>query len=273
MKKISVNGVSFNVPDFSSSHEREVWKEISSGFWEPKTFEIIKAFVGTEDFVFEVGIDAAQTTLFTAKVSSGVIALDPIPGSILYLKSCIEVNSGFKEKVLAVHGALSNSRGKTLFTKGSPLFDDVHFSVSDPKVLIETYMIDDIEKISRKKITFINMDIEGGEYICLPSMRDWLIDSRPKLLLSLHPGFLQNRTRKYKVLNYIIRIRKQQKIFSALRVYPYIYDVSVFKKMSPFSLFRLKFLRGKEGRDLQILCSFNKLPIENLNQNIGRINH
>lgn len=273
MKKISVNGVSFNVPDFSSSHEQEVWKEISSGLWEPQTFEIIKAFVGSEDFVFEVGIDAAQTTLFTAKVSSGVIALDPLPGSILYLKSCIKVNSGFKEKVLAVHGALSNTRGKTLFTKGSPLFDDVHFSVSDPKVLVETYMIDDIEKISQRKITFINMDIEGGEYICLPSMKVWLAKSKPKLLLSLHPGFLLNRNRKCKVLNYIYRIRKQQKLFDALRVYPYIYDVSVFKRMSPFSLFRLKFLRGKEGRDLQILCSFIKLSTVHLDQKILRINH
>jgi FkbM family methyltransferase len=259
MKKISVNGVSFNVPDFSNSHQKDVWKEISNGLWEPQTFEIIKTFVGREDFVFEVGIDGAQTTLFTAQVSSGVIALDPIPESILYLKSCIKVNSGFKEKVLAVHGALSNSRGKTLFTKGSPLFDDVHFSVSDPKVLVETYMIDDIEKIFRKNISFINMDIEGGEYICLPSMRDWLLKRKPKLLLSLHPGFLLKRTHKLKALNYIYRIRKQQKIFNVLKVYPYIYDVSKFKKMSPFSLFRLKFLRGKEGRDLQILCSFKKL--------------
>lgn len=265
IRKITISGVSFNVPDFSSIDEYNLWGDIQNGIWEPQTFKILKTLVGISDFVFEVGIDAAQTTLFTAEIAGGVIALDPIPWSVSNLNSCIDMNPSFRKKLLAVHGALSNTRGQTMFTKGSKLFDDVHFSVSDPKILVETYLINDIEEIFQNKITFINMDIEGGEYICLPAMKDWLILRKPKLLLSLHPGFLMKKRNKINILGYAARIIKQVKLFNTIRIFPYIYDVSNSKKISSLNLFKIKFLRGKEGKDLQILCAFKELSLTSIN--------
>ena len=262
--KITIFGISFNHPDFLSIDEHNAWDDIQNGVWEPQTFKILKSFVGITDFVFEVGVDAAQTTLFTSVISGGVIALDPIPWSISNLNGCVDINPSLKNKVVALHGALSNTRGVTMFTKGSKLFDDVHFTISDPKVLVKTYLINDIEEIFQKKITFINMDIEGGEYICLPAMREWLIARKPKLLLSLHPGFLVKKN-KINILGYVRRIINQIKLFNAVKVFPFIYDISNCKKISPFSLFKIKFLRGKEGKDLQILCAFTKLSLTNIN--------
>jgi FkbM family methyltransferase len=260
-KEITIESVTFNVPNFSSDHVLDGWKEISSGKWEPQTFKILSKFIGNKDFVFEVGVDASQTTLFTAAIAGGVVALDPIPWSIEYLQLCIDINPSFKEKVMPIHGALSNKRGKTMFTKGSKLFDDVHFSVSDHNVLVETYLISDIETMFQSEITFINMDIEGGEYVCLPSMVKWFKTRKPKLLLSLHPGFLIKKSNKFISAKYIVRFLRQLELFKSVRIFPYIYDVGLSKQISPLALFRFKFLRGKEGKDLQILCSFVELSL------------
>ncbi len=269
-KQITVAGVTFNVPIFSKYSPIESWNEIINGTWEPQTFKILGKFVGNTDFVFEVGVDGAQTTLFTAAIAARVLALDPIPESIQYLQSCIDINPNFKEKIIPVQGALSNKRDKIMFTKGSELFDDVHFTTFKHNVLVETYLIDDIENMFQSKVTFINMDIEGGEYICLPAMNKWLELRKPKLLLSLHPGFLLNKTSKLNLKTYWIRFFRQIKLFNCLRIFPYIYDLNTSKQIAPLALFRLKFLRGKIGRDLQILCSFNKLSLdETYNQKIG----
>ena len=148
-----------------------------------------------------------------------------------------------------------------MFTKGSKLFDDVHFTVSSHDVLVETYLISDIETMFQSEITFINMDIEGGEYICLPSMVKWIKTRKPKILLSLHPGFLLKKSNKFISAKYIIRLFRQLVLYKSLRIYPYIYDVSLSKQISPLALFRLKFLRGKDGKDLQVLCSFIELSL------------
>jgi hypothetical protein len=36
------------------------------------------------------------------------------------------------------------------------------------------------------------MDIEAGEYLLIPSLRDYLQSARPTLYLSLHPPFLKD---------------------------------------------------------------------------------
>jgi FkbM family methyltransferase len=261
-KEITVASVTFNVPMFSKYSPIESWDEIVNGTWEPQTFKILGKFVGNNDFVFEVGVDGAQTTLFTAAIAGGILALDPMPESIQYLQSCIDINPSFNKKITPVHGALSNKRGKTMFAKGSELFDDVHFTVSDHKVLVETYLIDDIENMFQAKITFINMDIEGGEYICLPPMINWLEKRKPKLLLSLHPGFLMKKSSKFNLKTYKIRFLRQLELFNCLSIFPYIYDLNTSKQITPLALFRIKFLQGKNGRDLQILCSFNELYLD-----------
>lgn len=260
--KILIENIAFDVPAWLDNHDFERWKEISDGLWEPQTFKILNKFVSHNDFVFEVGVDAAQTTLFTAVIAGGVLALDPIPGSIEYLRSCIDINPSFKEKVVPVHGALSNRRGKTIFAKGSELFDDVHFSATNHNVIVETYLVKDIEDIFQAEITFINMDIEGGEYICLPSMVKWLEERKPKLLLSLHPGFLIKKSSKINLIPYGTRLLRQIKLFACLKSFPYIYDVSTCKQIPPSALFSIKFLRGKAGKDLQILCSFTELDMD-----------
>lgn len=110
-------------------------------------------------------------------------------------------------------------------------------------------------------ITFINMDIEGGEFICLSQMYSWLRVNKPILLLSLHPGFLLTPNQKERTLlfRYIKRIYDQRIIFKSIWFYRYLYDAVTLKRISPFSIFSLKYLRSKSAHNSQILCMNNRI--------------
>ena len=94
----------------------------------------------------------------------------------------------------------------------------------------------------QSEITFINMDIEGNQYICLPSVVKWFETRKPRLLLSLYPEFLIKKSNKFISVKFIIRFLGQLELFEYLRIFPYIYNVSLSKQISPLALFRLKFL-------------------------------
>ena len=252
---ISVHGINFNV--FSSDNSIDnYWDDISKGLWEPQTFRIISSFIDKTDCALELGIDLGQTTMFTAHFAGKLIAVEPSLDSIRLAKKHLEFNKHLQDKIVLVHGALSNSRGKVVFGKGSKLFDDIHFGVKNPNIEVEGYLIEDFEKFAGRPITFINMDIEGGEYVCLSAMRSYLWRKKPTLLLSLHPGFLlTDKWRKMPiVVRYLKRFIEQSKVFTAVMPYPYIYNAVDLKRIHAFSVFKPKYIRSKSAHNSQILC-------------------
>jgi FkbM family methyltransferase len=252
---ISVHKVSFNVysPD---TRIENTWDDISKGLWEPQTLRIISSFIDETDCALELGIDLGQTTMFTAHFAGKLIAVEPSLDSINLAKKHLELNKHLQDKTILVHGALSNSRGKVFFGKGSKLFDDIHFGVKNPNIEVEGYLIQDFEKFAGRPITFINMDIEGGEYVCLSAMRSYLWRKKPTLLLSLHPGFLlTDKWRKMPVMvRYLKRFIEQTKVFTAVMLYPYIYNAVDLKRIYAFSVFSPKYIRSKSAHNSQILC-------------------
>ena len=94
----------------------------------------------------------------------------------------------------------------------------INFNKDTVPTLIQCYLIEDLEQIVKTNITFINLDIEGGEYIVLPAMQNWLALRKPVLLLSLHPGFLlsEKHRRQIKFVRYLRRYWEQRKIFNSI---------------------------------------------------------
>jgi len=205
----------------------------------------------------EVGIDAGQTSLFTASLVGKFIAVEPSSESIDIANELFRLNPKLLEKTVLLHGALSNTRDQVFFGKGSKMFDDIHFGSTDPKIFVQGYLIEDLESIVELPITFINMDIEGGEYICLGTMIPWLRKNRPSLLLSLHPGFLLNakQARSNVLIRYFKRVKEQSKIYKSISFYPYVYDAVTLRRILPLSVFNLKYLRSKSAHNSQILCT------------------
>ena len=107
-----------------------------------------------------------------------------------------------------------------------------------------------------------NMDIEGGEFICLSAMKNYLRKKKPILLLSLHPGFLLSEKWRNRptFVRYVKRFMEQKKIYDAIKFYPYIYDAVDLKQISAFSIYKMRYIRSKSAHNSQILCT--KLRIE-----------
>jgi FkbM family methyltransferase len=264
IREVFMRGVVFNVFGIDAERNKK-WDEIARGEWEPQTFRILANLLDKNHCALELGIDTGQTSLFTASVVGKFIAVEPSLESMEIANELFKLNPKLLAKTILLHGALSNTRDQVFFGKGSKLFDDIHFLGIDPKIFVQGYLIEDLESIAEQPITFINMDIEGGEYICLGSMIPWLRKNRPILLLSLHPGFLLNakQIRSNVLIRYLKRVKEQFKIYKSISFYPYVYDAVTLRRILPPSVFKLKYLRSKSAHNSQILCT--NFEIKNLN--------
>ena len=161
--EITLKGAFFNVPkndDLAISY----WKKIAQLEYEPRTFEIISKLVKNKDCALEIGIDKGQTTFATAFYAGHLIAIEPSLESILSIRSILDLNPKLKKKVTLIHGALTDSDKVVLFGRNNRFFDDIHF-IADPKpVEVNGFTIASLDKLATNHISFINMDIEGGEY-------------------------------------------------------------------------------------------------------------
>jgi FkbM family methyltransferase len=258
--EINIGGAKFNLPINQNGRNFD-WQPVSRGLWEPKTFSIISKLLTSRDCALEVGIENGQTLYTTAFYAGKVIAIEPNVEYIRYAESILEVNPTLEKKVNLLHGALSDNNKTEVFTKNGRLFDDINFNKDTVCTLIQCYLIEDLEQIVKTNITFINLDIEGGEYIVLPAMQNWLALRQPILLLSLHPGFLlsEKHRRQIKFVRYLRRFWEQTKIFNSIKLYQYIYDVHSGKRISSFLIFRFKYIRSKHAAYNQILCSSHRL--------------
>jgi FkbM family methyltransferase len=253
-RKVTIANVTFNVPIIDDAMTTD-WDSIIENY-EPKTFKIMANLLNSKSVALEVGIDACQTTFTTALLSGKLIAIEPSSRSISYAKSILEANPNLTNRVTLIHGALSDSNEELIFAPNQRMFDDINFNQYSVPSSIKGYTIEAIEQMVQAKISFINMDIEGGEYIVLPAMKNWLKKRKPALLLSLHPGFLLSikQKKRNKIFRYIKRFIEQRKIYSSITAYEFIYDVQSGKRISSLGIFRLKFVRSKSGQYSQILC-------------------
>lgn len=253
--EIEIAKAKFNIP-IGNPEKDFLWRQIRLGFWEPKTFKIISTLLNSKDCALEVGIAESQTTFTTALYSGRLIAIEPSKDSFLYAKSILEVNPSLRDKVILIHGALSDRSQTEIFGRNQRLFDEINFNSKSKSIEVMGYTIEDLQNMVDTKITFINLDIEGGEYIILPSMIKFLNENKPTLLLSLHPGFmLTNKEKNQSVLlRYFKRVLEQKKIYASIKSYPFIFDVDSGKRISSLSIFKLKFLRSKSGKYSQVLC-------------------
>jgi FkbM family methyltransferase len=248
--------VVFNVFGIDAKGNKK-WDDIEQGNWEPQTFRILANLLDKNHCALEVGIDTGQTSIFTASLVGKFIAVEPSSESVEIANELFRLNPKLLDKAIILQGALLNTRDLVMFGKGSKFFDDIHFGSINPEIFVQGYLIEDLESFVEQPITFINMDIEGGEYICLGTMIPWLRKNRPILLLSLHPGFLLNakQARSNVLIRYLKRVKEQSKIYKSISFYPYIYDAVTLRRILPLSVFKLKYLRSKSAHNSQILCT------------------
>lgn len=181
--------------------------------WEPQTFHILDYYRNNTDGIYiDIGAWIGPTVLYAAGNYKKVVAIEPdpvayerlvdnikankFPNIILYKKAISDKEGEVK---FGGNGSLGNSESSLLVAEEDYLtyegrhtqfWEDDHEDIIDA----ETTTIENCLKevgVEGSMISLIKMDIEGGEKIVIPAIKDFLRINKPIFYISLHDCFLR----------------------------------------------------------------------------------
>lgn len=193
MKEVLIDKTGFFVQERISSEEKrsDFWDLVSKKRWEYQTFKIFSRYLDQSHSYIDMGAWIGPTALYGCQLARHCYAIEPDPQAFEQLKDNVKLNPLLKDRITLVNALIGPMSGMVPFGSNSEFGDSMSsmvFSNPGKKVLAQSITLEDL--IFDHNITdcnFIKMDIEGGEYIVLPSIRNYLKQRRPTLLLSLHP--------------------------------------------------------------------------------------
>lgn len=203
-------------------------KRVSSGKWENHTLDIIDSFANKEHIILDIGAWNGITTLYGASDYKKVVAIEADPKAIEKFKKNVGVNDF--TNIILINKAISDRNGLAEFggnggfgnSESTLLVSDEGFikeggektrgrSINSEdyrgkqKTQVETIEPSFILQYLTDPVGLIKMDIEGGEKIVIPAMKEMLTKLRSPLLLSLHWVYLKNKDID-NILNYLFKI-------------------------------------------------------------------
>lgn len=244
--KISIRNTNFMVHEGS---EKATFDYINSGNWEPYSFDIFDYFIGEKDVVFDLGCWHGVTSLYLAHLANTVYAVDPDPVCFEEILKNLELNLDLNSKILAFQIAISN-KSETIKLFAREKYGASSSSIlqrnRDKKKSVDVDTISLLEFINKEKITrvdFIKVDIEGAEFLILPTIKEFLEKvNYPTLYVSFHYSFLNEHEYAKRISSKIItkiilkieqllkvsflksKVQKNiQNLFTDLKKYTYIY--------------------------------------------------
>jgi len=210
--KINKNGIFFFVK------YRPFWKDVQSGRWEASTFQIFDKFLDKEHSFIDIGAWLGPTVLYGCQIAKHCYAIEPDPIAFKELYKNISLNMWLREKISVFNFAIGNQRGKVKFGTKSKFGDSMSsilFGGETNSLLIDSVSLQDFFQDNKiEDCNFIKMDIEGGEVIVLPKIKDFLQKNKFTICLSLHPQLFKDVK------------EDSQLIVEALKIYKNIFDVS-----------------------------------------------
>ncbi len=156
------------------------------GSYECEQQALLEKWIGEGDVVFDVGAHVGFYTLLGSLLvgSTGrVIAFEPIPENVAYLKQHLEINS--VSNVQIVEAAVSERHGKARLSNG-PSSSMWHLDARG-ELEVQTISLDELvldQKLPPPDL--IKMDIEGAEALALNGSTRVISEFHPVVLLSTH---------------------------------------------------------------------------------------
>lgn len=187
------------VPDF--------WDWVTSGAWEPDTFEVLKKYLSKNHTYLDIGAWIGPTVLFGAQLSKACFAFEPDPVAFVALQRNLALNPSITNVFVnqaAVGATTGTARLGTNIGHGDSMSS---FIWSKEAIDVKSISLEDI--LSTNMITdlnFIKMDIEGGEVIVLPAAKQILKELLPTLHLSLHAGWFPDKKAFFDIINDVLSI-------------------------------------------------------------------
>ena len=184
----------------------DFWEKAASGSWEPNTYKILSHFLNENSNYCDIGAWIGPTVLHAAQCAKNVVCFEPDPTAYRYLRWNIDLNNlkNVTSYSLALAESMSISRmashrGKPGDSMTSLLFDNQGSGVDVLTLEWEQFL--SLSPINQ--FDFLKIDIEGGEYQLLPSLKNYLQTHKPILYLSTHAPLLDEPQRREKMQSLI----------------------------------------------------------------------
>ena len=188
------------------------WKNKS---WEYNTHRIFSKFLDKDHSYIDVGAFIGATVLYGVQFAKKVYAIEPDPIAFDELEKNVLLNPSLKEKIRLYKKCIYNKTQKVKFgsmTGGGDSISSLRHADSKISWEVDGITIEDFIKENKiDDCNFIKMDIEGGEALVLPSMKNYLMENKTALYLSMHPRFFSDS------------IEDTRKIIDVLKIYKNIY--------------------------------------------------
>ena len=230
---VKKNKIEFNVLKNS-------WWEKSFNTWEADFFNLLDDKLNNQMIFVDIGSWFGPVTLYASKIVKHVYSIEANPEIFKLLEENILKNVDVFSKINIYNYCLwkENNKEIKMSSKDTAPWDtstvSAFYSDNEKNNIVSKTIIWDtfIKQNNINKIDFIKMDIEGSEKIVLPTMKDYLIEYKPSLILSIHSNLLN----KY---DYEI-------ICDCLSHYNYIYDYRNKKEINLSEL--------DQEKNIDLLC-------------------
>ena len=232
---IRVRGREFRV---AAGPHAAFWREVADGRWESQTFAVFERFLDRGHSYLDIGCWIGPTLLYGCQLAGRAYGLEPDPIAFEELQRNVRLNRPATDNVELANLCIARESGEVAFGSrgaGGDSTSSLLFAKKHTHWTVRALSFADfIEQYGIRDCNFIKMDIEGGEYLILPTMVDYLRAHRPTLHLSLHPCYL--KLRPLGVLGRLIRrFTATRRILRSIRFYRYLYDHNG-RPMSPARL-------------------------------------
>lgn len=221
--RISVQDISFDV---APGKNEAFWKSVSADSWERETFDLFRRFLDSDHCYIDIGAWIGPTVLFGGQLAKLTFAVEPDPIAFEELKQNIALNGSLAERIRVCNVCVATSSGQVAFGNrgvGGDSTSSLLFGGEKTHWTAKALTFEDFVRTNDvRDCNFIKMDIEGGEYQVIPTMRQFLRTNRPTLHLSLHPCYLKSPLGAAGVM--FVRIWETLKLMRCLGFYRHVYD-------------------------------------------------
>jgi len=171
---------------------------LTGGFWEMWLTIFIARTIKEGMFVLDVGANFGYYTVLMADLigpSGKIIAFEPNPIAAASAEASLRVN-GFEARGTVMRSAVSDNAHSVAFAiphhepKNARIVPAGYASAGEDVIQVPAVVIDEICR-NERKVDFIKIDAEGGEYTIFQGMQEIIRRDRPMIILefnAVRPG-------------------------------------------------------------------------------------
>ena len=189
---VPVAGVTLHLA--AGKHE-PFYADLAAGRWEPDTFDILKAHLDRQTLYIDIGGWIGVTPFYAAHFAARVVAVEPDPAAFAILEGIRDQNAGDVTLVRAAVAAESGEAvlhavkrwGSSMSTLLEGAARDTGEAVAVRSLEFKSLIQDFAARNSDLAKILIKIDIEGGEYPIMQSLRRLDPARLRGVLLAVHP--------------------------------------------------------------------------------------